>query len=129
MQSRATVDILSKAVELEDLSVQFPTHHGRVAPVIEPVKKPIHFPRLKKLVLKSGAGPLNGVPAPLLAHVETSSHEYHDSSAVSLAPNVLAAFRCPSLVRLYLGVDYFGNTCVNNIVINWSLLLGVLSQP
>ena len=98
---------LSKAVELKDVFVQFITHHGCVAPVIEPVKlKAYSFPSIEETRLESGAGLLNDVPAPLLTHVEISSHEYHDSTALAPGSIFLPAVTHPSAVSLKLHPMY-----------------------
>ncbi len=113
-QCDSAVDILSKAVELEDLNVQF-EHYTDVIPT----QKPLHFSRMKKLILRSSAGLLPNISAPLLTHLEIQSGGWDSEvtfnpgsiffpalthlSVLSSADPVLASFYCPSLVQLCLG--------------------------
>jgi len=116
IQCGSAVDILSKAVELEDLIVQieFPF-------ALAPVKKPIHFPRLKRLALKASIALLGALSAPLLTHLEIKSGGWNFESTLdpntiffpsvthlsvfSSEPAVLASLHCPSLVQLCLGPE------------------------
>ena len=118
IQCRAAMDILSKAIELEDLTIQFQIYHD------VPVTTPIHFPRLKKLVLRNTVELLPGIFAPLLTHLEIQSGGRSDGttlgpgsiflpavthlSVFSSVPAVLASFYCPSLVELCLSADVSG---------------------
>jgi len=117
IQCASTVDILSKAVALEDLTVQFEHYHEFVP------TDPLHFPRMKKLVLSCSAELLPTISAPLLTHVEIRTGSRSNGailnpgsvflpavtylSVSSSAPSVLACFYCPSLVQLCLGPALF----------------------
>lgn len=114
VQYDSAVDILSKAVELEDLTVQF-GHHSQLITI----QKRLHLSRVKKLTLKSCAALLSNISAPLLTHLEIQGGEWVDGatfnpgsiffpavthlSVFSSAEPVLASFYCPSLVQLCLG--------------------------
>ena len=56
----SAVDILCKAGEPEDLNIQFEHYIGFI-----PIKKPLHFSRMKQLVLRSSAGLLPTISVPL----------------------------------------------------------------
>ena len=116
IQCASAVDILSKAIALEDLTVQVQNYTEFM-----PTNKPLHFPRMKKLVLRSSDGLLHTISAPLLTHVEIKTGSWSTGatlnpgsvflpavthmSVFSSAPPVLACFYCPSLVQLCLGPD------------------------
>jgi len=116
----SAVDILSKAVALEDLTLEFEGYNEFM-----PTNKPLHFPRMKMLVLRCSAGLLPTISAPLLTHVEIKPGSWGDGatlspgsvflpavtylSVFSSAPPVLACFYCPSLVQLCLGPPLFGD--------------------
>jgi len=118
IQCASAVDILSKAVALEDLTVQFEYCDDFVS------TNTLHFPRMKKLVLRCGAELLPTISAPLLTHVEIQPGSRRNGttlnpgsiflpavthlSVFSSTPPVLACFYCPSLVQLCLGPDLFG---------------------
>ena len=114
VQCHSAVDILSKAVELEDLNVQFGHHSDFI-----PIQKRLRFFRMKKLILSNSAALLRNISAPSLTHLEIQRGGWGDGasfkpgsiffpavthlSVFSSAEAVLAAFRCPSLVQLCLG--------------------------
>lgn len=113
IQCRSAVDILSKAIELEDLTVQFPFDSKFAR-----VNGPIHFLRLKKLTLRNTIGLLSSISAPLLTHLEIQTGERSDVTTLSPGsiflpavthlsvfpspPEALASFHCPSLIELCL---------------------------
>jgi len=131
-QCASAVDILSKAVALEDLTVQLESYNEFMPP-----NQPLHFPRMKKLALESSAGLLPTISAPLLTHMEIRTGAWSNVatfnpgsiflpavthlSVFSSAPPVLASFYCPSLVQLRLGPDLSGGDH-NDPVVNlaWS---------
>jgi len=116
IQCSSAVDILSKAVKLEDLIVQFELPSG-----LAPIKKPIHFPRLKKLALRASIALLGALSTPLLTHLEIKTGGWGFGNRVapntiffpavthlsffSSGPAVLASLHCPSLVQLCLGPE------------------------
>jgi len=118
IQYSSVVNILSKAVALEDLTVQFQLHHEFVP------TNTLHFPRIKKLVLRCSAELLPTISAPSLTHVEIQTGSRSNGAtpnpgsiflpavthlSVSSVPPVLACFYCPSLVQLCLGPALYGS--------------------
>ena len=117
VQCNSAVDIFSKAVELEDLTVLF-GHHAEIITI----QKRLHFPRMKKLILKSSAALLPNISAPLLTHLEIQRGEWVGGatfnpgsiffpavthlSVFSIVETILASFYCPSLVQLCLGARF-----------------------
>ena len=135
IQCDSAVDILSKAVELEDLNVQF-EHYTEFTPI----QKHLHFSRMKKLILRSSVGLLPKISAPLLTHLEIQSGGWASEatfnpgsiffpavthlSVLSSADPVLASFYCPSLVQLCLGAHSASGTSKYNndlmVISAWS---------
>jgi len=127
IQCASAVDILSKAVALEDLTVQVQRHNEFM-----PTNQPLHFPRMKKLVLETSAELLPTISAPLLTHVEIRTGAWSNIatlnpgsfflpavthlSVFSSAPPVLASFYCPSLVQLCLGPGLSGGLHQDGVV-------------
>jgi hypothetical protein len=124
IQCNSVVEILSKADELEDLAVQF-----EYSTDFTPFGKSLHFPRMKKLVLRSCAGLVPTISAPLLTHLEIRGGGWRKGaldpgsicfpavthlSVFSSAAPVLASFYCPSLVQLCLGADLSGGSRKSN---------------
>jgi len=119
IQFASAVDILSKAVALEDLTVHLEGYNDFML-----TNKPLHLPRMKKLVLICSAALLRTISAPLLTHAEIKTGSWSVGvtlnpgsiflpavthlSVFSSAPTVLAYFYCPSLVQLCLGSDLSG---------------------
>jgi len=131
IQCASAVNILSKAVALEDLTIQV-EHYNQFVPT----NKPLHFPRMKKLVLRSSDGLLPTISAPLLTHVEIRTGSRRNGatlnpgsiflpavthlSVFSSAPPVLACFYCPSLVQLCLGPALCGHRNDPIVTFAWS---------
>ena len=114
IQCNSAVDILSKAVELEDLNIQF-WHNSE----FRRIQKHLHFSRMKKLILNRSASLLPNISAPLLTHLEIQREGWSYGatfnpgsiffpavthlSVFSSGDPILASFYCPSLVQLCLG--------------------------